>query len=84
MTTIAYIHKDIATELAKLLGGIVAIIIIAMLFGWALVVGLGRQEIVDCMTWQSQAQQYPAFYLTPSQAAQCKAHNIEVNAPTHE
>ena len=51
------------------------------LFAYALNVGMNRQEVVDCNTWQSQAAQYPAFFLTKWQDQQCRAHGIIIQAP---
>lgn len=44
---------------------------------------LNKSEIAECYEWQEQAIEYRAagFYLTGWQAAQCAAHNIEVDAP---
>lgn len=35
----------------------------------------------ECLTWQQQADAYPAFYLTQAEAEQCRYWNIQVNAP---
>ena len=43
--------------------------------------GLDRQAKVDCLQWQSQATQYPGFYLTQWQKDQCDSVGITINAP---
>jgi len=47
------------------------------------IVGLiDKSELVDCLKWQKQAEEYrvSGFYLLQWQADQCKAHNIIINA----
>lgn len=39
-----------------------------------------KNEIVECLNWKAQAQEFPAFFLTQWQADQCKAHSIFINA----
>ena len=63
---------------------IMTIVVLAALIGagiWALNYGVNKQEVVDCLTWQQQADVYPAFYLLKWQKDQCDAHHITVNAP---
>jgi len=50
--------------------------VIAIYFTFS--VALHRQEVHECLTWQEQAEQYPAFYLTDWQEEQCKSVNIYV------
>lgn len=63
----------------------IAYIIIAMAvlaaFGWALLTGIERTEIAECIQWQKEARQFVGYYLTRWQAEQCAAHNIKVDAP---
>lgn len=63
---------------------IMTIVVLAALaagMAWAIGYGENKQEVVDCLTWQQQAKDYPAFYLTSWQKKQCDAHHITVNAP---
>ncbi len=53
----------------------------AILFVFVLNIGMSRSEVVDCLKWQQQAEDYPAFYLLKWQAEQCQAHNIDIDAP---
>lgn len=43
--------------------------------------GIDKQEKVECLAWQKQAKEYPAYYITKWQEKQCNAHNIIINAP---
>ncbi len=59
-------------------------IVISVLLGAAIYLiadGVSRNETVECIKWQKQAKEYPAFYLAQWQSDQCKAHGISVNAP---
>lgn len=60
---------------------VVVIAAASILFGMVAFIGFGRNEVVECNQWQSQAQQYPSFYLVAWQKAQCDAHGIIINAP---
>lgn len=42
--------------------------------------GLQKSEVVDCLKWQKQASESPAFYLLKWQAEQCEAHDIRIDA----
>lgn len=39
-----------------------------------------KSEIVECLNWKVQAEEFPAFYLTGWQSDQCNAHGIFINA----
>jgi hypothetical protein len=51
----------------------------------ALVFGLNfaiqKSERLECIKWQKWAQEYPTFYLTQWQDAQCRHYNVPINAP---
>lgn len=49
-----------------------------VLFFWLLVVGLGRQEVKECKTWQGWINDYPLYQSDAWQIEQCKAHGIEL------
>lgn len=42
---------------------------------------LDKHEQYECRVWQQQAEDYPLFYKTTWQDAQCKHWGIPVNAP---
>lgn len=42
---------------------------------------LDANDRADCRKWQLYAKEYPAFYLTPNEAEQCRYWNIAVEAP---
>ena len=60
--------------------GILALLI-ALVFTFTY--GFNQQEINECDQWQKWATEYrkAGFYITGWQAAQCAAHNIEIDAP---
>jgi len=45
------------------------------------IVGISRNERVECLKWQRHSEQFVGFYLTEWQKAQCDYHGIEINAP---
>lgn len=48
---------------------------------YAAMIGESRNEVVECLTWQQQAKEYPGFYLLEWQREQCDAHRIWIGAP---
>jgi len=60
---------------------IITILIWTVGFMFMLGVGAEKQRKVDCIKWQGWAEEYPDFYLTRLQAAQCEQAGIEVDAP---
>lgn len=55
--------------------------VLLVLLAIALLYGINKQEVADCLTWQAQSKEYPEFYITQWQKAQCDAHYITVTAP---
>lgn len=47
-------------------------------------IGVERQERMECLEWQQQAQQYPDYYLLWWQQAQCDAKGIIINAKVQD
>lgn len=47
---------------------------------YAAMMGESRTEVVECLTWQQQAKEYPSFYLLKWQRDQCNAHRIWIGA----
>ena len=43
--------------------------------------GISRTEVMECISWQEDAEEFEYFFLTNWQAQQCLAHGIEVGAP---
>lgn len=64
----------------KLFFGLIFLVILIALFVWLFAVAMTKGEIAECMKWQQQANQYPLFFMSDWQKAQCEAHNIIVNA----
>ena len=60
---------------------IIFITIFTLVTFFSLSVGMDKREIVECLKWQSQASEYPQYYLLGWQVEQCNAHNIIINAP---
>lgn len=48
------------------------------LFAWTVIIGINRNEIMECQIWSTQAKEYPNFYLADWQAKQCASHGITV------
>lgn len=46
-----------------------------------LVTGSNREERMECEFWQSQAKQYPSYYLTHWQKEQCDHDGIAIDVP---
>lgn len=57
--------------------GILEIFALAVI-GFMVYYGFQKQEVVDCLTWQRQAANYPDFYLVEWQKKQCDAHGIPI------
>lgn len=58
---------------------IIATILMFGLFVVAIGTGFEKQDRIDCYRWQSEAAQYPSYYLTPNQAAQCTQLGITIH-----
>ena len=64
-----------------------SVIALIVLGSYVVVVGWGKQEVVECLQWQQQAKDFggiaPAsqFYIRQWQKDQCDAHGITVIAP---
>ena len=43
--------------------------------------GLSKTERYECEKWAAEAKEYPAYYITSWQKAQCDYQNITVDAP---
>lgn len=69
------------TKTLKTAAAVVAVAALAVAFAFALAEGVNKTERAECLKWQSEARQFVGYYLTSWQAAQCSAHNIEVDAP---
>lgn len=41
-------------------------------------IGVNKQEVAECLTWQAQAKEYNSFYLTTWQEQQCLSHDVIV------
>ena len=68
---------------------LILILIVASLAMTRLViVGVDKQEIVECQKWERQSQEFgrydsktqTGFYITNWQSEQCKAHRITIDA----
>lgn len=53
-------------------------LIFTLAFGSAIVYALNKQEVIDCLKWQNEAQEYSDYYLLDWQSAQCEAHGIKI------
>lgn len=42
---------------------------------------LGESDAIECQKWAKEAQQYPAYYITSWQKAQCDYWSTPINAP---
>ena len=62
---------------------IIAITIIATTalaaFSWALLTGIERSEMEECLQWQQEAKQFAGYYLTKWQYQQCLVHGILID-----
>jgi large-conductance mechanosensitive channel len=60
---------------------IISFLILACLVAFLYIVGLqgiNKQEKVECIQWQAEAQQFNDYYLTEWQVNQCNHHGIKV------
>ena len=53
-----------------------AVAVLVALFLLALSVGVNRAERAECEGWHRQAEQFPLYYSTSWQLAQCKHHGL--------
>lgn len=51
------------------------------LFGAVAYIGIDRQEKMECEFWQTEATQYPQYYLTHWQKDQCDHFGVSIEAP---
>lgn len=65
----------------KVLQAIIISTFILFVLAALMLMGVKNEEKVSCHKWQTQATEYPDFYLTEWQKEQCDAHGIEINAP---
>lgn len=42
---------------------------------------IGQSDAIECQKWAKDAQQYPAYYITSWQKAQCDYWSTPINAP---
>jgi len=54
--------------------GLFAVISVAM--GYS----IEKSAEIECETWAKYAKQYPLFYLTPTQKAQCDHYDVQIDA----
>ena len=59
----------------------VTVIALAATLVTAIVVGMGRSEIVECNKWSQEADAYPGYFLASWQDEQCRANGIIISAP---
>ena len=57
------------------------IYVLAMATGILFAKAIDASDRADCRKWQLYAKEYPAFYVTPNEAEQCRYWNIAVEAP---
>lgn len=62
------------------IGTAIAVVAMIVMTGYALAAGMDRNETVQCLMWQKQAQEYKNFYLLQWQRDQCNFHKIPVGA----
>ena len=60
---------------------IYTIVIVSLIgvFTWAVLIGLDKQDKVDCLTWENQAKELQGFFLTKAQDEQCRALGIIIS-----
>jgi len=56
----------------------VLLIALSLLLIYTMLEGIDKTERVECYKWQRYAKEFPNFYLTDWQKAQCDAHGIRV------
>lgn len=57
----------------------IVIVSLVGVFVWAVLIGLNKQDRVDCITWENQAKEFQGFFLTKAQDEQCRALGIIIN-----
>ena len=60
---------------------IVVAAVISVGLVWAIIVGTGKSEIVECNKWSQEADAYPGYFLASWQKSQCDAHGIFISSP---
>lgn len=62
---------------------LIALIIIASVIGlvFILSIAIKDNDYYNCIAWEKNAKQYPGFYITEWQKAQCDYHGIQIDAP---
>ncbi len=53
-----------------------AVLTLAVLFLWALSIGIDRSERTECLKWQRQAKDYPLYQSATWQLEQCEYHGL--------
>lgn len=59
------------------------IIVSAMVLASLLIageIGIKNQERSECLQWQSQAKEFPGYWITKWQRSQCDSYNIIINS----
>jgi len=59
--------------------GVIAIALIAIAT-WAVLGTEERRATAECLKWKSEAKEYPYFYITKAEKAQCDTYEIETGA----
>ena len=67
----------------KVLQAIIISTFVLFILAALMLMGVKNEEKVSCHKWQTQATEYPGFYLLEWQKEQCDAHGIQINAPVH-
>lgn len=57
----------------------ILILIVMIFIGKMFIVGMKKQEVVDCNTWKKQATEFSGFYLLGWQDEQCRANGIVID-----
>jgi len=65
----------------KVFQAIVLSLFILFILAALLLMGVSKEEKVTCNNLQSQAKEFPAFFLTQWQKDMCDAHSITIDAP---
>lgn len=66
--------KDLAVVIA-------IVIVVSSLAFVALLYGIEKVEIVECLKLQRYAEQFQSFHLTVQESEMCLRHAIEIDAP---
>ena len=59
---------------------VLAVIGIACVLAVTVGYSIEKSAEIECETWAKYAKQYPLFYITPTQKAQCDHYEVEINA----